>query len=229
MSVLQINRRMLVYKFFYFFSISAMSITPFMGLYLKQLGLTPSKIGMITAARPVFGLVSGPIIGLLTDRFQCPKLVIFVCGILWMSSAFVMGNGVPSPEERTCEMVQENAQLRCLQEGRRPIDNYNMVKRRDVSSSSVVEFQSSVFINRSADCNVKDLFGADDRSWLFTEQSLHKVFWILILASGFFGLSFNALHSIADSASLNALEESGEDMADYGKQRAFGSLGWGIA
>ena len=79
---IQINRRMLVYKAWYFFGISAISITPFLSIYFKQLGLSASRIGAATCVKYMAAAVFTPLVGMLADKFRCPRLIVAIVGLL---------------------------------------------------------------------------------------------------------------------------------------------------
>ncbi|XP_072030277.1 major facilitator superfamily domain-containing protein 6-like [Amphiura filiformis] len=216
MAMNRINRRMIIYKLFYFFSIAGVSITPFVGLYCKYLGLSASDIGIVTAAQPITVAVSQPIIGFLTDKWRCPRFTVSFCGTLWIGSIFAMGLAVPPLlREKSCKSIQEDFNDQ---------EQSYLLFLNNVSAE-YDETECLDLLNRIVQFQPLE----EERSWIYSSKSLQNVFYILLILYSLNGLSFNPLHSIADAESVNTLQEMGIDMAEYGKQRAFGSLGWGIA
>ena len=227
---------MLVYKLFYFCCISAMSITPFIGLYFKHLGMSASDIGKLTAARPISVAISQPLIGYLTDKWQCPKSTVVIGGTIWIGSALVMGIIIPLPEQKPCELIQEDfqqnqKQANCVLPYQQVIGSSDglLVRKSRKSSSLNLTRNKSLEEDYDNQCDSLNPTLTEDQSWIYTTESLKSVFYILLVSHSLFGLGYNPLHSIADAESVNTLQELDIDMAEYGKQRAFGSLGWGIA
>ena len=99
---------------------------------------------------------------------------------------------------------------------------------------SSLNLKSNSFIHKPAENNLYDMCLslnstlASDRSWMYEPESIQKVFIMILVGNSLLEMLFMPLHSIADAESVNTLEDMGIDIADYGKQRAFGSLGWGI-
>lgn len=210
-----------------------MSITPFIGLYFKHLGMSASDIGKLTAARPIIVAISQPLIGYFTDRWRCQKLTVVIGGMIWIGSALVMGIVIPLPEQKPCELIQADfqqnqEQAHCILQYQQVMNSSDGLSVRKSSSLTLMQNKSlkEGFDNQ---CDSLYLTLSEDRSWIYTTKSLQNVFYILLVSHSLFGLGYNPLHSIADAESVNTLEELDIDMAEYGKQRAFGSLGWGIA
>lgn len=63
------NQELLVVKFFYFFFYSAFgSLFPLMGVYFKQMGMTPNQCGILIGCRPFVEFLSAPFWGSYADR-----------------------------------------------------------------------------------------------------------------------------------------------------------------
>ena len=214
-----INRRMLVYKAWYFFSISAMTLTPFMSLHLKQFGMSPSRIGLLTFMRNVCVAIFTPIVGLLSDIFRSPKLLVIIGGIVWIGSVLMIGFFTPRPQQKSCQLVIENLEY-----------EYDQCFGNVNSSATMLSFRhfDQYGVEESMECEDLNDTLASDRTWLYTPDSLEVVFYMFLIAFCLVETSFQYLHSVADAESVNTLEDMGIDIADYGNQRAFGSLGWAI-
>ncbi|KAL5010684.1 hypothetical protein ScPMuIL_012989 [Solemya velum] len=71
----QIEPNLIRFKAFFFLYIGSIhSVSQFMSLYFKQLGLSPQQIGLISGMRPILGFVSAPLIGSLADRYRIRRL-----------------------------------------------------------------------------------------------------------------------------------------------------------
>ena len=225
----KINLPLLVYKIWYFLGISAMSITPFLSLYFKQLGLSPSQIGVATFVKYIGVAVFTPAVGLLIDRFQYRKLIIGAVAALWIGSCIIMGFSIPPNKEVSCkDVLEHNPRItQCLSAEMDGLEWNNtgtfielhgtkslVSKLKAIEPTSCSDFREAL---------------AADRSWIFDEGNLQRVFYIVLIGNSLIEMCFQPLHSIVDAESVNTLEELGIDISDYGKQRAFGSLGWGVA
>ncbi|XP_072016918.1 major facilitator superfamily domain-containing protein 6-A-like [Amphiura filiformis] len=239
-----INRRMLVYKFFYLFSLAAMSIIPFLSLHFKQVGMSPFRIGILSSARPIFLALSAPVIGYLTDKYQAPKVTVFVCGCFWIGSTFTMGFAtIPFVEENECETIQKDLYQRKINCELKAVSSFKLRSLSDTYPNHHENISAEYLFRKArqnfsehnltpnnvlTSCDSLDTTLEADRSWMYTSESLQKIFYILLLCNCLFDMSFNPLHSIADAESVNTLQDMDIDIADYGKQRAFGSCGWAL-
>ena len=62
-------------RWLYFFFFAAFSIfVTFGNVYFREIGLTGTEIGLINTVAPLMGMVSGPLWGVLSDRFRNPRL-----------------------------------------------------------------------------------------------------------------------------------------------------------
>jgi len=78
-SCLKINRRLLPVKASYFFTLGAIaSLFPYVSVYMKQLGLSPSECAIIYGTMPFIDALLRPIIGALADKLQSHKAVLAV-------------------------------------------------------------------------------------------------------------------------------------------------------
>ena len=234
----QINHRLLVYKLFYLFSLAGMSILPFLSLYFNQFGMSSFQIGMISAARPVCLSLSAPVIGYLTDKYQCPKIIVIVGGSFWIGSTIVMRFTLPKLEEKSCDLIANNLKQTSGMTCQNTPGKWLIATASNISMDNA-EIETiphgGYFDHRDMDvrqyglsCENLNKTLNTDRSWLYTSKSLERVFYILLLTNSLFDMSFHPLHSIADAESVNTLQDMDIDIADYGEQRAFGSLGWAL-
>lgn len=64
-----VDHELLIVKVFYFFFYSAFgSLFPLMGVYFKQMGMTPGQCGLLVGCRPFVEFLSAPFWGSYADR-----------------------------------------------------------------------------------------------------------------------------------------------------------------
>ena len=205
-----------------------MSIIPFLSLYFKQLGLSPSQIGVATFVKYVGVAVFTPIVGLSIDRFRYRNLIIGAVAAVWIGSSVVMGFSIPPNNEKSCkDVLEHNPTITQCISGEMGDFGENNTGTYFELHRNFAPMSKSVAENTT--CRDLSASLAADRSWIFDKRSLQRVFYMVLIGNSLFEMCFMPLQSIVDTESVNTLEELGIDTADYGKQRAFGSLGWGIA
>jgi len=78
-AALQIDRKLLPAKVYYFFSYAALAaFSPFLPLHYRSLGLNGAQIGLLTGLVPLVGLVCGPIWAGLADARRQHRLLLIV-------------------------------------------------------------------------------------------------------------------------------------------------------
>ncbi len=200
-----IDQRLLVSKAFYFFFWSAYgSFFPLLGVYFKQIGMNPTQSGLLVGCRPLIEFISAPSMGSLADRLNLRKAMLLFNMICWM--LFVFPFAFIKPEDNTCHrymMLTKNLTEFVTQE---TTEVQQLLKSTNPKEPTVIPHRKGVVV--------------------FSEDSIHNVFWLLLfltLVGEFFSCPATTL---ADTATLNYL---GEKKEKYGRQRMFGSLGWGSA
>ena len=58
------------------------SLLPYLGVFMKQLGLSPAESAVIYGLMPFVGAVVRGLLGALVDKFRCPKVTLAVCCLL---------------------------------------------------------------------------------------------------------------------------------------------------
>ncbi|XP_072302886.1 major facilitator superfamily domain-containing protein 6-A-like [Eucyclogobius newberryi] len=98
---LRINTNLLVSKVFYFFFYAAYgSLHPLLAVYYKQLGMSPSRSGMLVGIRYFIEFCSAPFWGVVADRFKKGKVVLLFSVFCWLT--FNLGIGFVKPAEMKC-------------------------------------------------------------------------------------------------------------------------------
>lgn len=99
---LRVNSHLLVSKVFYFFFYAAYgSLHPLLAVYYKQLGMSPSRSGLLVGIRYFIEFCSAPFWGVVADRFKKGKVVLLFSVFCWL--VFNCGIGFVKPVEIKCE------------------------------------------------------------------------------------------------------------------------------
>ncbi|XP_072017200.1 uncharacterized protein [Amphiura filiformis] len=229
--VFKINRTMLKYKIFYLFFIGAgSSIITFLPLQMKQLGLSPSRIGLASSVRPFTSAMSTAIIGVASDKIGYRRA--WMVGLLMA----MLGSGVAlsllrSPELAPCEGIYDtNSTLtkRSLISGEY---NYRKVgiERRDVTSSTNTSKHTGAKYNEEGNINSKqshDLY--EDRSWQYDPHGVYRVFIEVLVIGSIFEMAMSPVYAIADASVMVALTRDGNDVSEYGGTRGWGNIAWDL-
>ncbi|KAJ3584040.1 hypothetical protein NHX12_014536 [Muraenolepis orangiensis] len=252
---LHLNRKLLVSKIFYFFFYAAYgSLHPLLAVYYKQLGMSPSRSGLLVGIRYFIEFCSAPFWGMVADRFRKGKAVLLFSIFCWL--AFNSGIGFVRP-----------ARMSCLEEGAvatvgpvnatQPPGNATRLRRHaeyhldqgalllleghqarfqrsldgNTTSENITEFttttSSSTTISRSSTTPSTPSPGPTPRYQLKYDQVEVERIFLVILLVVIVGEFFGApVVTIVDTVTLQNL---GRARDRYGLQRMWGSLGWGVA
>ncbi|CAH1261838.1 MFSD6 [Branchiostoma lanceolatum] len=207
----EVNKRLLPVKGFYFFFTSAAScLSPYIPVYIRDLGVPAYQVGFITGAQPFAGFLFKPVLGFAADRLDRHKEVllasVFLCLTFIFCSYFV-------PPVQTSTLISNDA-FKCTPYSLETIDlPMTLTTSRNVSEYGDVQ--------NKAICDV----GQEGKSeiavggWTLT-------FWLLFLLL-VPGLSLHAsVLTQSDAYTMHVLGE--EKTKGYGRQRLWGSVGWGI-
>uniref|UniRef100_A0A8C6LE03 Major facilitator superfamily domain containing 6a n=1 Tax=Nothobranchius furzeri TaxID=105023 RepID=A0A8C6LE03_NOTFU len=105
---LRVNSHLLISKVFYFFFYAAYgSLHPLLAVYYKQLGMSPSRSGLLVGIRYFIEFCSAPFWGVVADRFRKGKVVLLFSVFCWL--VFNCGIGFVKPAEMKCEKVPSAA------------------------------------------------------------------------------------------------------------------------
>lgn len=202
---IRVNRKLLVSKVFYFCYWGAVgSFFPLLGVYFKQLGMNPSLSGILVGCRPMVEFFSAPLLGSLADRLNKRKLLMIFSLMCWISFNFSLAFIKPAPV--TCRKYF--------------ILTENVSQIVDGETSEIKDFLAPNTPDKK-----EPEFKAKS-SLVYDREGVHQVFLVLLFLT-VVGEFFSApAITLADSATLGML---GENKELYGRQRMWGSLGWGTA
>ena len=200
-----LNRKLLVSKVFYFCYWGAVgSFFPLLGVYFKQLGMNPYLSGILVGCRPMVEFFSAPLLGSLADRLNKRKLLMLFSLACWISFNFSLAFIKPAPVRcRKYFILTENVSQ---------IVTGETSEIKDFLAPNTPDKKEPEFKAKS--------------SLVFDREGVHQVFLVLLFLT-VVGEFFSApAITLADSATLGLL---GENKELYGRQRMWGSLGWGAA
>ncbi|GIY75123.1 MFS domain-containing protein [Caerostris darwini] len=233
------------------------AIYPYIYIYAKQLGITADVIGYITAFLWCSTVITRPILGGLADHFQKFKLVLVSMLMISISTDLGL-SFIPQPPQDTTSNSTTNTSVVCFQNNSyqtqydtdacssrcalKCIFSCSLCEKYDdacvgSNSSYFVQFgyleDSSICVeNRIAKC-VKDAvkIGCNSTNANSTTddtpvmQNAPLQVGLFTTFAIFFFICQTTVESITDAACGNTL---GEEMELFGRQRMFGTIGWGI-
>lgn len=239
--MIHINKQLLPIKAHFFFFMAAMGpILPQLSVYGKELGISPVVMGTVTGILPILFLLAKPAFGLLVDVFRHYRKAIFLGLILATSASYAFLYFVPSrfmtkyqfkntncSQLDTCNVAEYLEELDCNTTNRivcswkcGDVPN-NTTLHGSVKTGS----NDACFLNGTLNCDsFCDITCIDDieRNTKCLYQSF--TFWCFIILMSIGTIGFNVLNSISDAICFDVIE----DEYDYGKQRVWGTLGFGI-
>lgn len=87
--VKDINRELLPPKLFYFFFFAANgTLVPYLILFFKQIGLSPSQVGIVIGFKPFISFICSPLWGYIADKTNKTRLIFVISLIAYVSGYF---------------------------------------------------------------------------------------------------------------------------------------------
>jgi MFS family permease len=205
-SSFHVNRKLLVSKIFYFFFWGAVgSFLPLLGVYFKQLGMSPSQSGTLVGCRPMVEFISAPMLGSLADKLERRKTLLLFSLISWISFTFSFAFIKPAPV--SCK-------------------KYFLLTKNVSEISKLATLELRDFLGPRTATKTLPPEPKVKNSLVFSPSGVHQVFLVLLFLT-IIGEFFSApAITLADSATLQLL---GDEKDKYGRQRLWGSFGWGSA
>ena len=241
----KLNKRLLPSKTFYFFFFSALgSIFPYISLFFKQLQLSAQKTGILTGTRPFVQCIANPAWGLVVDKFNMPKISLLVGIVGWLftyisigvipsyatisrcriDSASGMANNSADGKEFHESKQLSNVSLR----SRRPWFESNgkhNISRYELIDGNLSKQFSPKISREILDSSHHGSNGTVPAAKSDINPARIDLFLVMLLIIVFGNLVSAPVQTIANIATLQALSE---ETYKYGKQRLFGSIGWGL-
>ena len=109
-----INRRLLIYKMFYFFFFSAVgALFPYLAVFYKQLWLSAHETGILMGIRPLIQLFGTPMWGAIADTYNKSKFIFMVSLSAWLVSNYSLSLVSPVIQLSLC---RDNATIGIVEE-----------------------------------------------------------------------------------------------------------------
>ncbi|XP_066300436.1 major facilitator superfamily domain-containing protein 6-like isoform X1 [Branchiostoma lanceolatum] len=250
-----IDCRLVTMKIYYFLFYGGIAcFLPYISVYLRQLGLLSYQAGIISGTYPLFTFLLKPILGATADKFDRHKQTLMFCLFLTYCLMFCtmfvppVNRGQPriSTDCFSCESLCGNSSTRdarlqspVLMYKAQGLCNCSMLwndnsfvqinnKNMTEQSPNSTALQQRCLTNRGCflcPCNATE--SDCDSKWRVTDTdtSLGMTFWILfLLLVPAQALQYSSVAQ-ADAHTMHLLKDS---PSDYGKQRLWGAVGWGL-
>ena len=111
-SICKPNWKLIPSKIFYFTFLSSVAVSmPYSSVFMKQLGMSAFRIGVISGVRPFVGFVSGVCWGILADKLKLWRGMLLTSIFFWgfFCILFYM---IPDPDRKsTCPQSEENSTI----------------------------------------------------------------------------------------------------------------------
>ncbi|XP_044737446.1 major facilitator superfamily domain-containing protein 6 [Chrysoperla carnea] len=253
-----INRKFLPIKAHYFFFMAAMGpILPQINVYGKQLGISSVVMGSITAVLPLLFLVSKPAFGYIIDYFSSARKTIFLGLLIVLGTSYSLLYFLPEPARHqvpfsnvynftqassiisSCNNTIQTKDTLC--------SNYrNVTCKWECNHENTVNSNISVYLeysnnnygihcSNSNTSNVSCFNGAENCTCNFICEQINEVdclygtptFWGFVILMAIGTIGFNVANCVSDAICFDVLGENGQ--LDYGKQRVWGTIGFGIS
>lgn len=211
----QINRKYIPAKLFYFLYFSSLgALLPYLALYYKQMKLTPTQVGILMGLKPFVEFVCTPLWGAFVDRFQKGKSILLLSLLVTALSHFSLS--LVAPAERLCTL---NIRPRSIEGG----DNSSKISLHDRNSSYWKDF---IFVSSMVNDKPWPLVYASKEDEVSQVPSTTELFTILLIIILFSNIISSPSLALADTVTMQTLRPN---VHLYGRQRLWGSVGWGIA
>ncbi|KRT85092.1 membrane transporter, partial [Oryctes borbonicus] len=220
-------------------------ILPQLSVYGKEMGISPVVMGSVTGILPLTFLVAKPIFGIIVDVYRDFRKAIFLSIIIAMSLAYGLLYFLPSRTILSSDFIVECSQLDTCNVTvwkDKPCDNVKSVtcycqsepdnRIRGLVESSIVGNETE--IESSALCTDKKLHYCNQTCHVNCVEDIEinssclyatKNFWFFIVLLCIGTIFFNVANSLSDAICCDIIG----DEYDYGKQRVWGTIGFGVA
>ncbi len=250
-----IRQSLLPYKAFNLFLFGSLGFfVPYLSIYFKQLGFNAFMVGLLNAVRPLVCFAVLPFISVFADRFRCRKLVLISGNLIGSVAVLLITLSSPAPEV-PCDVMEK--QIRDFlhlnislpyEESQQPLGYFggtadgvvvsnNMLLdlngypsttrlKRHIGPHDPPGNVSAKQINQFPESVERILLA--DQSWLFDQDALCRLSLILLILSSLVDVTLLSSSGQCDTAALEVLRNEDGHADDFGWQRGFGALGWGL-
>jgi hypothetical protein len=234
-SVFVVDRRTIFCKLYYFAACAAFgSIRPFLSIFLKQRGLSPLEIGVVSGVRTFAGSVSGITLSIISDRFYIRR-ILFIITLLGYLATGSLICFLPNPPRATVcphmlitdSLSRPNAtsvnDWTSLASTATPTTAGNS----KLNASATVSSQPTTLSAWSGPGEGDTNYYPKESLWWLYEPSSHEIQFFIVLVTLALGEAFLVPYqTFGDIGILHVLDERAS--TNYGAQRSWGPLGFGI-
>ena len=215
----RINKNLLVLKLYYFFAFSAQAcIKPFYPVFFRHVGMSAQQTGMILGLRPLARVIGAPLGGVLADKYRKHRTVMLVMFIVSTTLQFSLVFVRPSEESGMERNLCSNSSIWNSSEISNASGNVWPCGNTGNCSFFTVE-------RNCANHSVLNVSAMANTNSLGRRRNNNNTFFILVILV-FVTSLFDNSNSLADAAAVKYLTDM-DRVGDYGKQRMWGSAGWG--
>ncbi|XP_065170842.1 major facilitator superfamily domain-containing protein 6 [Atheta coriaria] len=253
MGRIKVNVDLLPIKSHYFFFMAAMGpILPQMSVYGKEMGISSVVMGTVTGILPILFLIAKPIFGIIVDVYRKHRKTIFLCLIATMAVSFASIYVLPPRALETYTITKECQQMDTCNVTELHVTNANecnnstieMICTCAIDPVNHIELPltrhiaDNLILNQTENkyctsANLTAVCGGYSKEcqWKCVENTesnsscLYKTwqFWYFIILMSIGMIGFNVTNSISDAICFDVIG----DEYDYGKQRVWGTIGFG--
>ncbi|RZC43212.1 major facilitator superfamily domain-containing protein 6 [Asbolus verrucosus] len=244
---MHVNKRLLPIKAHYFFFMAAMGpILPQLSVFGKELGISSDVMGTITGILPLTFLLAKPAFGLLVDVYRNYRKSIFMILIVIMTLSYAVMNFIPprpllklefknvgSTSLDTCNVTDIERGAKCTNQTVSLICTSNCLNESTSFPANTISTNYSsqeeniictltnVTLLDNSPCDIHCIEDVEtDNGCLYKSFT----FWSFVLLMSVGTIGFNVINSISDAICFDVIGEDG----DYGKQRVWGTIGFGV-
>lgn len=213
-----INKNLLVLKLYYFFAFSAQAcIKPFYPVFFRHVGMSAQQTGIILGLKPLARVIGAPISGGLADKYRKHRIVMLVMFIVSTTLQFCLVFVRPSQESGMERNLCSNSSI------------WNSSEKANASGNvwpcgNTGNCSLFTLDRNCANHSVLNVSAMAINSPVKRRDN-NNTFLILVILVFVIAL-FDNTNSLADAAAIKYLTDM-DRVGDYGKQRMWGSAGWG--
>ncbi|CDQ67573.1 unnamed protein product [Oncorhynchus mykiss] len=215
---LRVNSQLLISKIFYFFFYAAYgSLHPLLAVYYKQLGMSPSRSGLLVGIRYFIEFCSAPFWGVVADRFKKGKPLLLFSVLCWL--VFNCGIGFVKPAAMVCKekvdiTTQNNATATTTYTPTHAQPRQGNTTQATPNTTSTTMATTTPSPTQPREYIIE-----------YNEDQVESIFLLILLVIIVGEFFSTPAVTIVDTVTLQYL---GKHRDRYGLQRMWGSLGWGV-
>ncbi|XP_064212552.1 major facilitator superfamily domain-containing protein 6-A [Tribolium castaneum] len=234
---MHINKKLLPIKAHYFFFMAAMGpILPQLSVYGKELGISSVVMGTITGILPFAFLFAKPLFGLLVDIYRDYRKTIFMMLIIVMTVSYTVMNFIPARELLEMEFRNVSAAVDSCNVTDECSNRTRVLCKSDCFANNETSFlvtsdsrpqicALTEISNKANSSKTCDIFCSNKDSEIHPGCLYKSIsFWSFVILMSIGTIGFNVVNSISDAICFDVIGEDG----DYGKQRVWGTIGFGL-